>query len=163
MGRAVAKQEPEELDAARITDLVAKYLALEGGPFRSSLKIAIERLRLAPTHGWYHERAMDLGIALEATLWAGDTGTYQGELAHRFMVRGTFLKGGNRDLRRSTAKDLKAFYGIRSRVAHGGESPHGDEQKQAVIDRCLELCFDLITELIERGEPPDWDGLVMGW
>lgn len=160
--RSLRELQPENLDADRIRSLVHAYTALPKD-FRAGLETAIDRLAMVPSHPWWHERAMDLGIALEAALWAGDTTEYHGELRHRFTARGTILRGGTAEERRATAKLLKDFYGIRSRVAHGGQSPHENPKEIDVISQCIELSFDFIERLIRLGRSPDWDGLTMGW
>ncbi|MDQ1446943.1 MAG: hypothetical protein QOI20_3407 [Acidimicrobiaceae bacterium] len=157
-----AAHEPEDLDAERLASGVAAYLG-SNEALRNGLRTALERLRAAYIHPWFHERAMDLGIALEATLFAGDRSSYTGELAYRFKIRGTLLLGGDPSERRRTAELLSQVYKLRSRVAHGGRSPHGNEAEEAVISESLELCCRLVEALVMRGSVPDWDGIAMGW
>lgn len=156
-----SEQDPETLDAISITQRVNAYLSLPKKT-RTGLQIALERLRAAQIHSWYHERVMDLGIALEATLFGGDE-TYTGEIAFRFTVRGTILRGGSPEVRQETASLLKTLYRIRSRVAHGGRSPHNDRRERTQIDDGMALCAELIERIIDHGDRPDWDALVMGW
>lgn len=158
-----AEPKPQEIDEERVRSLVTGLAALSKD-LKPSLRIAIDRLALVPTHPWYHERAMDLGIALEAVLFAGDKSDYHGEIKYRFKVRGTLLASMPTKAERiATARLLGKFYDVRSRVAHGGRSPHNNEKEEATIDQCMELCFDLIEKFIRLGRPIDWDGIVMGW
>lgn len=161
-GSFQAAHEPEDLDSDRLTSGVAAYLG-SNEALRSGLRTALERLRAAYIHPWFHERAMDLGIALEATLFAGDRSSYTGELAYRFKIRGTLLLGGDASERRRTAELLSQIYKLRSRVAHGGRSPHGNNAEQTVISKSLELCCRLVEAMVMRGSVPDWDGIAMGW
>jgi hypothetical protein len=154
--------EPEELDAVRLSEGVAAYLS-SAEALRDGLRTALERLRAAFIHPWFHERAMDLGIALEAALFAGDKSSYTGELAYRFKLRGTLLLGGTPSERQHIAELLSRMYRLRSRVAHGGRSPHGNEDEQNFITESLQLCCRLIEALVMRGVVPDWDGMAMGW
>lgn len=155
------EQKPETLDAASLSAKVAAYLDLPEKT-RAGLRIALERLRAAQIHSWYHERIMDLGIALEATLFGGGE-RYPGEIKYRFTIRGTVLYGGDPQQRKKTASLLKALYDIRSRVAHGGASPHENEREVRQIEDGIMLCAELVERIIDRGDRPNWDALVMGW
>jgi hypothetical protein len=155
------EQQPETLDADSVAAKVRAYLNLPRKT-RAGLQIALERLRAAQIHSWYHERVMDLGIALEATLFGGDE-SYTGEITYRLTVRGTVLRNGDPQERQETANLLKSLYRIRSRVAHGGRSPHDDQREEALINSGMTLCAELIESIIDHGDRPDWDALVMGW
>ncbi len=105
---------------------------------------------------------MDLGIALEAALFAG-SGAQPDELGYRFKVRGTLLLGGEPEERRAIADLLRRLYGLRSTAAHGGRSPHGDDAAHRDITDGLQLCCRIIEALVARGRHPtgtgsSWDG-----
>ncbi len=154
--------EPEELDKVTLSNGVAAFLAADES-LRRDLRTALERLRTAFIHSWHYEQAMDLGIALEATLFAGDTSTYQGELRYRFKLRGTLVLGGSAAARRANADLLNRLYNLRSRVAHGGRLDQEDRVLSDLINQGLDLCCRLVHALVLRGSTPDWDGLAMGW
>jgi hypothetical protein len=102
---------------------------------------------------------VDLGIALEAALLA-DT---QDELAYRLMLRGTSLIGGDDAIRKANAGLLRRVYRLRSRVVHGGKTPHGVPPEEAAIDEGTALAYDILSRLVEAQAFPDWDALIMNW
>jgi hypothetical protein len=146
------------IDGATLEAAVARYLSC-APTLRRSLRIATDRLRTSQIHSWYHERVVDLGIALEAALLA-DT---QDELAYRLMLRGTSLIGGDDAIRKANAGLLRRVYRLRSRVVHGGKTPHGVPPEEAAIDEGTALAYDILSRLVEAQAFPDWDALIMNW
>lgn len=153
--------EGVEYDPARIKDLYQLYTAISNPKLVRRLRLAMRRLSSVNPTVLNDDRAIDLGIALEALLMRG----HESNVSHKFRVRGSLLRGGDPSTHDETYNLLKDFYDIRSRVAHGDASYNTDNDREEIIDKVLNLSFDLCAKLIEFGGQPDWDVLAAssGW
>ena len=96
-------------------------------------------------------RLVDLRIGLEALYIDSD----QGELGHRLALTGAKHLGTTLDSRKRIQKTLKDFYKTSSKAIHGG--PVTVEK----IEKTTKLCRDGIRKIIETGEFPAWNELLL--
>jgi hypothetical protein len=124
------------------------------------LHVALDRLNraLIPPWGNLVDRAIDLGIALEALLLHDSDNA---ELSYRLRLRGARLLDGDLAARRSTKQLLNDIYKLRSKAVHTGMIP----ERQEDLDRLKEgisVCARLINIVIENGGKIDFDELELG-
>ena len=152
--------EPEDLDADNIRSSVSQYFKLPKA-HAQRLKIVLGRLNAAKGDQSNEDRAIDLGIALEALLFNPDDSNT--EITFKFKVRGAVLASSNHT-RKTVASLLGRLYTLRSRAAHGStfgvkEIPYWDTLEDGV-----ELTTQLIQRVLSLGRiPENWNGLVLGW
>ena len=63
-------------------------------------------------------------------------------------------------------KEFKAIYDWRSKVAHTGKLPkeirNKPEETEAFIAKAQDLCRDSILKILEDGNFPVWNDLILG-
>lgn len=148
----------EDLDANRLRTLVDGLLTLRKS---SRVRIALDRLNRARERPTREERAIELGIALEALLFHEQVT----EIAFKFRLRGAYLASNDPEDRREAFETLGRLYTHRSRAAHGSTFKSKDRGK---IDLDIARGMDLAAKLVERvltlrHLPEEWDGLLLGW
>ena len=66
--------------------------------------------------------------------------------------------------------EFKAIYNLRSKAVHNGKVPdkikirkgEGPTATPEFITRAQDLCRDSILKILEDGEFPDWNDLILG-
>lgn len=103
------------------------------------------------------DQFIDLRIALEALYLDSD----YGELTFRLAIRGAWHLGSDLSERKEIQEVLKKFYGVASKIAHGGEI---NEKKGDLewLKQARNVCRRGILKVIEQKKPPDWDELILG-
>lgn len=147
------------LDAAAAQELVQTYLRLPGD-LRTHFRVAIDRINQAQRRRNAGDQAVELATALE--MLVGDKAN--NEMTHKVKVRTVRMVGGNLEERRRNAAIVNKAYAIRSKMVHTGvveagatESILGERVAVSdIVDMALNLCVQLITALIRRGNIPDW-------
>jgi Apea-like HEPN len=160
-GGILSHDIPRTPDADRLRKLCSSYFRIPLDARTRVLHVPLDRLNraLMPPLGNFVDRAIDLGIALEALLlhdYSGHT-----ELSYRLRLRGALLLGGDLAARRSTKKLLNDIYGIRGKAVHTGTI----SERQQDLDRFKEgisACGRLINIVIEKGGEIDFDELELG-
>lgn len=140
--------EPDEI--ATIKRLIVQYLALDPVQ-KSGLAVPLQRLRQAQLRVSKGDQAIDLCIALESL--TGDGGN--GELTHKVSNRTARRCATSLVERQSISKTVKRLYGIRSKVVHGG-NPQEDPDWAITVQTSLNLCAQMIQQIITDGETPNW-------
>ena len=102
---------------------------------------------------------VNLGTALES-LYLNDTG-YTGELRFRMALRAAWYLGNDTVDRSSRFADFKTIYDRRSKAVHTGNLTQ-NERAPEFMANAQELCRESIVKIIEDGELPNWDQLVLG-
>jgi hypothetical protein len=153
-GREQAVQKSE------IEAIAASYFSLDPARRRTVLRIPLDRLSRAGRQPDLADRAIDLGIALEALL-LHDLESYRGELSFRLSLRGAWLIGDDANARNEIQKSLKQLYDLRSRVVHSGSIAQTSESENK-IRRAVEHCQILIRRMIELKCEIDWQKIVVG-
>ena len=130
-----------------------------------------EKLRI-PIDRWIQSKAdrdpvdqmIDLGIAFEA-LYVPDGG---GDLTYKFSIRAARHLGKDKEHRQELLKKFGQIYGCRSEAVHSGKldkPPKFGKGRIPVsdfIDRAQDLCRESIIKILEDGNIPDWDSLLLG-
>gem|GEM_PF-6225012 len=138
------------------------YFALQPQIRGKFLRIPLDRLNRAILEGDFADKAIDLGIALEALL-LHDSGnpTDRGELKFRLGLRGAWLLGDNAAERKTIQKGLADLYDLRSRAVHSGLIERS-AKTGTTVHHASELCAALIERMIELRCRVDWGSLVAG-
>jgi ribosomal protein S18 len=124
-------------------------------------------------HDTVEAAAIEFGISAEALLTQDRDAN--APISFILRARGTLLLGGTSDERKDNYRTLRDLYDLRSTVAHEGSivdvgtsplSASAREKLQQAIKKARlseQVCTDLITAIIRRGNFPDWDQLMFGW
>ena len=126
------------------------------------LRIPIDRWAKSMAEDNPLDQIIDLGIALES-LYVPDS---QGEVNLRFALHAAWHLGKSKTERQELREEFRHIYTARSDVVHTGRL-RGDRAKSSFdksgfVSRAQELCWQGITSVIEAGDIPDWNDLVMG-
>jgi Apea-like HEPN len=153
--------EPEEVDADHIRTLVDGFFALPDGA-RHRLRIVLDRLNAAKAPQTAEDRAVDLGVSLEALLF--NPNDVPAEISLKFRMRGSVLATDDPMERKSVFKLLDRLYSLRSTAAHGGIFDPADTSVETNLTDGIALAGRLIQRvLILRRIPENWNGLILGW
>jgi hypothetical protein len=154
--------EQEEMDETHVRTLLDGYFALPRGT-QQRLHIILERLNAAKLPQASEDRAIDLGVSLEALLFnPNDPSTT--EISLKFRLRGSVLATDNPQERRAVLRLLNRLYELRSRAAHGGIFDPADASVEADLTEGISLAVRLIQRvLLLRRIPENWNGLILGW
>ena len=110
------------------------------------------------------DKIIDLGIAFEA-LYLSDV---KEELTFRLGVRAAWYLGEDKTEREKLLKKFGDIYRCRSNAVHNGKLDEtirfGGERirRSEFIAKAQDLCRQSILKIIEDGEFPDWNSLVLG-
>ena len=148
-----------------------EYIALNSKT-RERVDIALTRLNRALRRNDLTNKAIELGVSLEAILLSGkDEDGVGGEITFRLASRGAWLLGDSMEERKKIFNTLKAAYRLRSKAAHEGTIASktkgvnkGQEPmhtKYLIEDAC-KLCSEAISQIIKDGSFPDWTDIVLG-
>lgn len=154
--------EPEDLDIDRLRTIVRGYFSLPKSD-RERLKIIIGRLNSAKSNDDLTDRAIDLGICLEALLF--NPKDSHSEISFKFKMRGSVLMSDDTALRKETFSLLDRIYTYRSTAAHGAVfKPQSSGEVSKDLDAGAELASKLIQRVLILGRiPQSWNGLILGW
>jgi hypothetical protein len=166
-------RKPQVLDETSVRALINGYFALDETT-RAQLGVVLTRLNSSMMGDNEDEdKAIDLGIAMEALLGKGLSTDVP--ISYSLRLRGTLLLGGTSETRKENYYRLKELYDLRSRAAHGNKlGPRTsvklgpDRNKEPVntrefLDQGTRVCADMVRKIIERGGMPDWEALTLGW
>ena len=161
-------QNPPEVGEAEIEKAKCLYERLVGldSNGREKLRIAIDRWIMSKTDRTRVDKMIDLGIALEA-LYVPDGNS--GEIRFKFAVHAAWHLGKDKEDRKKLMKEFKEIYDWRSKVVHTGKLPNKTKntpftpgEVRGFIERAQDLCRESIMKILEAGEFPDWDNLILG-
>lgn len=134
---------------------------------RKKLRVPIQRLNQARRRQQSADKAIDLGIAMEALL-LGDQES-RDQLALAFRLRGAWYLGTDKADRERLVSLFSAIYACRSGAVHTGalgahiEVPRrGKAEAASFLKEADELCTRTIRKIIDAGTFPDWHKLVLG-
>ena len=157
--------EPYVLDLTRFRATVASYRAFHGD--LHPIETALARLTEA-WGGWRREeRAIDLGIALEAILMytANGRNNDKSEINYKLRTRAAWLLGRNLSDRQTLFQQVGRLYQFRSDAAHSGivkTSANTWQKTDDAIEAGIVLMGRIIATVLELGMWPDWDEIVLG-
>ena len=130
----------------------------------AKLRISIDRWLKSKTPQNPVDKIIDLGIGFEA-LYVPDGG---GDLTYKFSIRAARHLGTDREHRRELLKKFGQIYGCRSDAVHSGKLDErirfGGERipLSDFIKRTQDLCRESIIKILEDGDIPDWNSLLLG-
>ena len=128
----------------------------------SALDVAIARWRRSKRGGPLEEQLVELRIALESALLAGDSGNVT-EMQFRIATRGAWLLGETYDERKAYFDTLRKAYGLASSVLHARRLKRRNrEEDVSTVARAQELCRSAILQMVWEGGLPDWNEVVLG-
>ncbi|MDE0033608.1 MAG: hypothetical protein OXU75_10795 [Deltaproteobacteria bacterium] len=128
----------------------------------SALDVAISRWRRSKRGGTLEERLVELRVALESALLAGDSGNVA-EMQFRIATRGAWLLGETYEERKACFDTLRKAYGLASSVLHGRSLKVKNREEDAgTVSRAQDLCRVAILHMVREGALPNWDEVVLG-
>ena len=151
---------PVEINEQDVRRAMSLYVA------RKNLSQSVAKKLRVPIKQWIKSKTdrdpvdifINLGTALES-LYVEDGG--RTEPGFKIAVRAAWCLGNNAQERISLKKDFLKIYELRSRAVHAGVLKEG-KIPSGFTEKAQELCLKSITKIIQDGEFPDWDKLVMG-
>lgn len=133
---------------------------------REKLQIAIDRWVKSTASRNQVDKMIDLGIALES-LYLPKSNIDQ--LAFQLRLRASWHLGKNKEDRKKLIDEFKAIYTLRSKAVHNGVIPQRVKIREGesvptseFIPKAQDLCRRSIMKILEDGEFPDWDNLILG-
>lgn len=132
------------MDSAAIA-WVERFLALRG-EVRDVVEVALTRLSLARRRFKAGDKALDGSICLEALF--GDS---QGEMTHKITVRAARTLRSTLADRRDVAQAIKAFYKLRSKVAHGRLTSMKETEQYEIAKTGLDLALEAARITVTTG------------
>ena len=165
---------PQDYATAEIQDTISRYLALPEKT-RRQLRTPLRRLnqgRRQLQHHTVEAAAIELGIAAEALLTQDRD--KDAPISFTLRARGTLLMGGTPQDRLHTYSTLRDLYNLRSTVAHEGfivehqgrpltkKDRERIKKARETADAGQALCTAMIRKVIDLGEIPAWDNLLLG-
>ncbi len=133
----------------------------------TKLQIPIDRWIKSKTSKTPVDKIIDLGIALEALYLSEGT---KEQLTLQFRLRASWYLGKDKEHRKRLIDEFKSIYNLRSQAVHSGKIPDEIKIKKGenptttseFITRAQDLCRDSILKILEDGEFPDWNNLILG-
>ena len=133
---------------------------------QEKLQIPISRWIKSHTRQPQVDKMIDLGIAFESLYLSGIQTTT--ELSFRFRLHASWHLGKNKEDRKSLLTEFKEIYNLRSKAVHGGKlkdfiTINGESiPTSKFIERSQDLCQKSIVMIMEEGQFPDWNDLILG-
>ena len=156
---------PAEVGEADIKEAKHLYGILDKeSDIREKLRIPINRWIKSKTLEGSLDQIIDLGIAFEA-LYVPDGG---GDLTYKFSIRAARHLGKNKEDRNKLLTKFKQISNCRSSAVHSGQLDQtvkfGKKRIPVFdfIENAQDLCRKSIKKILEDGEFPDWDSLLLG-
>ena len=153
---------------AEIDEAKRLYHVLETKPdLREKLRIPIDRWIKSKVGIDSVDKMIDLGIALEALYLSNISEPT--ELSFRLRLHAAWHLRENEKERKDLMKEFQEIYAWRSSVVHTGnlpnkkkKRPYTEEEVAAFIQNAQDRCRESIKKIIEDGEFPKWDSLILG-
>ncbi len=169
-GNSFQEVYPREIttlkDHEEVRELVERYLDLDD-ELATKLAIPIRRLNMAMRRADVVDKAIELGIALEALLTADRPD--DAPVSYLLKVRGAWLGGGPLQERKENRKLLDDAYDLRSQAVHSGKlkvskklpAEKARERADEILGKSVVLCAKLLRTVIEWGSVPDWNDVIL--
>ena len=162
-GNITGVGQPEIEEAKHLYQILIKL----NSEIQEKLQIPIDRWTKSKAERNPVDKIIDLGIALEALYLSEGT---KEQLTLQFRLRASWHLGKNKEDRKRLIDEFKAIYDLRSQAVHSGKIPKkvkirkGEESTTTseFIAKAQDLCWDSILKILEDGEFPDWNDLILG-
>ena len=161
------KAERTEIDKAK---RYYKILDTPNSSIAERLQIPIGRWIKSKTSANSVDRMIDLGVAFESLYLSGTES--KNEIRFRFSLHAAWHLGEDKEHREGLMKKFKAIYDWRSAVVHTGKLPekgrgkkkksYTQEEVREFVRNAQDLCRESIKKIMEDGEFPDWNNLILG-
>ena len=158
--------EVKEADIEKAKCLYERLVDLNSDD-RSTMQIAIGRWIKSKTSCSDVDKIIDLGIAFEA-LYLSDIDEPT-ELSFRLRLHAGWHLGKDKKDRKRLMKEFREIYDWRSSVVHKGKlpnkkkkTPFAPEEVKQFIERAQDLCRQSIMKILDDGNFPDWNSLILG-
>ena len=162
-GSSVEAGHPEIDKAKYLYDLLINSDSNIG----EKLQIPINRWIRSTTSKTFEDKIIDLAIALESLYLLDRDG--ESELSFQLRLRASWFLGKDKTRRQTLMKDFSNIYDWRSKVVHTGKlpkktkkTPFTQREIEEFIEKTQDLCRDSIMKILEEGECPDWNNLILG-
>ena len=163
-GMSLPFEEPALIRRPQFETVAALYKAIIDLPTETwaRLRIPIDRWMKSVEQENPIDQLIDLGIALESLY----VPSAQSEVSLRFALHAAWHLGQSAGDRLQLRKEFSEIYAARSDVVHSGQlrgrRAKPDFDVSAFVRRAQDLCWQGITTIINAGQIPDWDSLVLG-
>ncbi len=127
---------------------------------KDALRLPMRRLNSAMRRLSNVDRAIDLGIALEA-LFLDDMNDDRGDLTFRLRLRMARYLGQDLEKRTALFKTAGKLYALRSAAVHTGHISNAQEPSDVLQWGC-QVTAETIRRFIEEGSP-DWMAVQLGY
>ena len=146
-----------EQDVAKLQGLLCVWAGYEQD--RNILDLAIRRLASSISRKGRFEladRILDIAVALEIMYKLEGP-----EITYKLATRTAYFVGADAEQRHDLFKKIRSFYEVRSSIVHRGMArTHTGTFKNAADDG-FELAYNTLSKLLDQGETPDWNKLVV--
>lgn len=132
----------------------------------ADLRIPIDRWVRSKTNKDLVDKMIDIGIAFESIYLSSINS--KTELSFRLRLHASWHLGKDKEDRKKLMKEFRAIYDCRSDAVHKGKL---DEEVKIAgesvpisefIERAQDLCRQSILKILEAGEFPEWNDLILG-
>jgi hypothetical protein len=134
---------------------------------REKLRVPLGRLNQAIRRLDLVDKAIDLGIALEALFLSDRSHTEQ--IAFTFRLRGAWFMAEDAQKRQELILIFDKLYDCRSRAIHSGRLDDKINIKrkppiptQEFLEQGIKLCVDAIEKILRKGCFPEWGKVILG-
>jgi hypothetical protein len=164
MSLLAAAHEPQSIDGPAFSAAFQNFLRLPESE-QAALRIVLDRINVSLRRATLVDRAIDLGIALEAMMLHDSSQSKdRGELRYRTAIRGAAFVGGTREERARNFRIMREAYDIRSEAVHAGKL---DEKKKnrrdasPIIADASQLTLSIARKIIGLARFPVWEDYVL--
>lgn len=147
-----------KVDLATARARLAELRNFKANP--KSLYLAIDRLNRARASHNAIDRAIELGMAMEAILMHGDA-TGNQEISNKLSNRAAWLLGATIEKRREVRAAATRLYSARSEAVHTGDLK-AETLKKYDEASAGDLVTKIVLKVMSVGAYPDWTDLVLG-
>ena len=133
-----------------------------------NLQIPIDRWIKSKASGNLVDKMIDLGIALESLYVPAKVPGKSRKIVYNLKKNASRYLGTNKDNQEKLEKKFKVIYDCRCDAVHEGrleDSVTIDNETIPVselITKAQDLCRQSIMKILEDGEFPDWNDLILG-
>jgi len=153
-------------EAKRLYEILVDTASNTTSKIGKELQIAINRWIQSKTNRNDVDKMIDLRIAFESLYLPKDNIE---QLSFQFRLRAAWHLGKGKIDRSILIDEFKAIYILCSKAVHNGEVPKRIKIRKGesvptseFIPRAQDLCRQSIIKILEDGEFPDWNNLILG-